>query len=81
MYADRIADPGNLGTLMRAAAGFGAAALITSPDSVDPFSPKVVRGSMGAVFALPVYTELALGDVVDELGGPAVYGSGRPRRQ
>ncbi len=59
---------------MRAAAGFGAAALITSPDSVDPFSPKVVRGSMGAVFALPVYTELALGDVVEELGGPAVYG-------
>jgi TrmH family RNA methyltransferase len=59
VYADRIADPGNLGTLMRAAAGFGATALITSPDSVDAFSPKVVRG---------------LGDVVDELGGPLVYG-------
>ena len=74
VYADRIADPGNLGTLMRAAAGFGATALITSPDSVDAFSPKVVRGSMGALFALPVYTERALGDVVDELGGPLVYG-------
>ncbi len=47
VYADRIADPGNLGTLVRAAAAFAAAALVASPGSADLFSPKVVRAEHG----------------------------------
>jgi TrmH family RNA methyltransferase len=74
VYADRLADPGNLGTLVRAAAAFAAVALITSPGSVDLFSPKVVRAGMGAVFELPLYQDATLEQVVAELGAQTVYG-------
>jgi len=82
VYADRLADPGNLGTLVRAAAAFAAAALVASPGSVDLFSPKVVRASMGAVFELPLYLDLPLAEAVAALGASRVYGlvahGGRP---
>ena len=74
VYADRLADPGNLGTLVRAAAAFAAAALVASPGSVDLFSPKVVRAGMGAVFGLPLYQDLPLEQAVAELGAQTVYG-------
>ena len=82
VYADRLADPGNLGTLVRAAAAFAAAALVASPGSVDLFSPKVVRAGMGAVFALPLYQDVPLARAVEELHAGPVYGlvahGGRP---
>ncbi|HMK91667.1 MAG TPA: RNA methyltransferase [Thermoleophilia bacterium] len=82
VYADRLADPGNLGTLVRAAAAFAAAALVASPGSVDLFSPKVARASMGAVFALPLDQGIEIERVVDELRPAAVFGlvahGGRP---
>lgn len=74
LYADGIADPGNMGTLVRAAAAFGAAALIAGPVSVDLFGAKVVRGSMGAIFALPVYRDLEVSEAVAQLEAPHVYG-------
>jgi TrmH family RNA methyltransferase len=74
VYTDRLADPGNMGTLVRAAAAFAAAALVASPGSVDLFSPKVVRASMGAVFALPLYQDVLLERAAGELGADAVYG-------
>ena len=74
VYIDRLADPGNAGTLMRAAAAFAAAALIASPGSVDLFSPKVVRAGMGAVFELPLYQDVTLERAVDELEAQVVYG-------
>jgi TrmH family RNA methyltransferase len=74
VYADRLADPGNLGTLVRAAAAFAAAALVASPGSVDLFSPKVVRAGMGAVFALPLYQDIPLARAVAELHAGPVYG-------
>jgi len=69
VYADRLADPGNLGTLLRAAAAFGATALVTSPDTTDHLAPKVVRASMGAVFALPIHAGLPLNEVQQALSG------------
>lgn len=54
LVADRIADPGNLGTLSRSAEASGADALVVTPGTVDPWSPKVVRASAGAVFRIPV---------------------------
>lgn len=54
VVADGIKDPGNLGSLMRAALGAGADALYVSPTTVDPFSPKVVRAAMGAHFRIPL---------------------------
>jgi TrmH family RNA methyltransferase len=74
VYADRIADPGNMGTLLRAAAAFGAAALVAAPGAVDLYAPKTVRASMGAVFALPLYQGVRLGDLVAQLGPERVYG-------
>lgn len=51
---DRVADPGNLGTILRSAEAAGAEAVVVTPGSVDPFNPKVVRASAGAVFHVPV---------------------------
>ena len=49
-----IADPGNVGTALRAAAAFGAASVALGPGCADPYGPKAVRASMGAIFAVPV---------------------------
>lgn len=54
VIADAIRDPGNLGTLLRAALGAGVHAVYLAPDTVDPYSPKVVRAGMGAHFRLPI---------------------------
>jgi TrmH family RNA methyltransferase len=56
LIADEIRDPGNLGTLMRTALAASADGVLLPPGTVDPFSPKVVRGAMGAHFHLPVST-------------------------
>ena len=54
LIADLIRDPGNMGTLMRSAKAMGVDGIITTPGTVDAYSPKVVRSAMGAHFALPV---------------------------
>ena len=51
---DQIRDPGNLGTLIRSALAAGVQGMILSPGCVDPYNPKVVRSSMGAVLRLPI---------------------------
>jgi TrmH family RNA methyltransferase len=56
LLADGLADPGNLGTLIRTAAAMGFAAVAVSAGSVDPTNPKVVRASAGALFQIPVMT-------------------------
>lgn len=53
-----LQDPGNLGTIMRSADGFGADAVLTLKPSVRPDNPKTVRASGGAVFRLPVFAAL-----------------------
>ncbi len=50
VVADQLRDPGNLGTLIRTAASAGAQAVLTTPGSVDLYSPKVLRSAMGAHF-------------------------------
>ena len=49
-----IADPGNVGTILRSALAFGASCVALGPDCADPYGPKAVRASMGAVFAVPL---------------------------
>jgi RNA methyltransferase, TrmH family len=49
----RVGDPGNLGTIMRAADGLGPAFVALSAGCADPTGPKALRGSMGAVFRVP----------------------------
>jgi TrmH family RNA methyltransferase len=55
LIPDQIRDPGNLGTLVRTAAAAGVQAVLLPPETVDAFSPKVVRAGMGAHFRLPVH--------------------------
>ncbi len=54
LVCDRLADPGNLGTLLRSAAAAGVDAAFLAPGTVDAFNPKVVRAGMGAHFRLPL---------------------------
>lgn len=54
LAVDGLRDPGNLGTLIRAAAAAGADGVALLPDTVDAFNPKSVRASAGAIFAIPV---------------------------
>jgi RNA methyltransferase, TrmH family len=50
----RVADPGNVGTLIRSAEALGPAFVALSPGSADPTSPKAIRASMGAIFRVPL---------------------------
>ncbi len=54
LVLDRLRDPGNLGTLLRSAAGAGVSAVYLTAESVDPWNAKVVRAGMGAHFRLPL---------------------------
>jgi TrmH family RNA methyltransferase len=49
-----VHDPGNVGTALRAAQAFGATSVAIAPGTADPYGPKAVRASMGALFAVPV---------------------------
>jgi len=71
---DGLQDPGNVGTLIRAAAAFGASAVVTSQGAADPYGPKTVRASMGALFALPVVAGVEVAEVVAGLPDAVVYG-------
>lgn len=57
LVADRVSDPGNLGTILRTAQAAGVEAVFLNPGTVDPFNPKVVRGAMGAHFHIPIIQE------------------------
>ncbi|CAN5426861.1 RNA methyltransferase [soil metagenome] len=61
-----VSDPGNAGTLIRAAAAAGAGAVVVG-GGVDPSSPKVVRSSAGSIFAVDVVDTLSAFDAVDRL--------------
>lgn len=55
LLLDGLRDPGNLGTLLRTAAAAGVEGVILAPGCVDPFNPKVVRSTMGALLRLPIW--------------------------
>jgi len=54
VYLHGVHDPGNVGAVLRSAQAFGASCVALGPGTADPFSPKAVRASMGAVFAIPL---------------------------
>jgi TrmH family RNA methyltransferase len=62
VVADRVSEPGNLGTIIRSAEAAGADAVVVTPGTVDASNPKVLRASAGAVFHVPV-VGAALADV------------------
>ncbi len=62
-----VRDPGNAGTVIRAADAAGADAVILAGECVDPSNPKVVRSSVGSLFHIPVVRSVPLADAVAEL--------------
>jgi TrmH family RNA methyltransferase len=52
VYLHGVRDPGNVGTVLRSALAFGASCVALGPGCADPYSPKAVRASMGAIFAV-----------------------------
>ena len=67
IYLSEVQDPGNAGTILRSADAFAMDAVITSPGSVDMFSPKVVRSTAGSLWHIPVFESVAIDEVL-ELG-------------
>jgi len=65
-----LADPGNVGTLLRACAALGPAAVALGPGTADPLGAKAVRASMGAVFLVPCRPLAEVAATLD--GVPAV---------
>ena len=61
-----VRDPGNVGTIIRSALAFGAASVVIGPNTADPFGPKAVRASMGAIF------DVAVARWTDPLAKPVV---------
>jgi TrmH family RNA methyltransferase len=54
VVAAGLQDPGNLGTILRSAEAFGAAGIFLTEGTVSPYNSKVVRGSAGSIFRLPL---------------------------
>jgi TrmH family RNA methyltransferase len=63
---DRIADPGNAGTVIRTADAAGAAAVVTTAGSVDVWSGKSVRASAGSVLHLPIVTGVSAESAIQQ---------------
>jgi TrmH family RNA methyltransferase len=71
-----VADPGNVGTLIRTAEAAGAGAVVCCGATADPFAPKAVRASAGSILRVPVVVDQQVDAVLDALGsaGTATLG-------
>lgn len=66
---DRVADPGNVGTVIRTAEAFGVRCVATTAGCADVFSPKVVRATAGALYRIEVAVDVDIDEVVDAARG------------
>lgn len=69
VICEEVRDPGNLGTILRAADAAGADAVILTGRTVDPFNPKVVRSTTGSLFHVPFAVDADLADAVGRARG------------
>ena len=75
LWLDRIQAPGNVGAIVRSAAGLGAASVLLSPGCADPYGAATVRGAAGAVFRIPVERDIRASEAIDRVksGGGDVW--------
>lgn len=73
IYLSEIQDPGNAGTILRTADAMGLPAVITSPGSVDFYSPKVVRSTAGSLWHTKIFTGLELEGVTKALPNHRIF--------
>ena len=64
---DTLQDPGNIGTIIRTAEAFGVKGIFVSKNSVDVYSDKVVRSTMGAIFNIPIIQECNIIQLIQTL--------------
>jgi TrmH family RNA methyltransferase len=87
VYLHGVGDPGNVGAVLRSAKAFGASSVALGPGCADPYGPKAVRASMGAIFAVPVARVESVAELPGErvaliahegevLSGPATQSAG-----
>ena len=67
VYLYQIQDPGNAGTILRSADAMGVDAVVVSPESVDMFSPKVVRATAGSLWNIPVIENVPFSELSKKL--------------
>lgn len=67
LVMETIQDPGNLGTMFRTAEGAGCSGILMSKDTVDVFSPKAVRSTMGSLYRMPFYIADSLQETILKL--------------
>lgn len=76
MALDGIANPGNMGTIIRTAEWFGITDIVCSNDCVEIWNPKVLQATMGSIFrANVVYTDLSKYLMEEKAKGIAIYGA------
>lgn len=68
VLVDSVRDPGNLGTIIRCADACGAGGVFLLPGTVDPYNPKTLRATMGAVFRVPLVRVDDPAGLVTDLG-------------
>ena len=73
IYLHEIQDPGNAGTILRTADATGFSGVITSANSVDLFSPKVVRASAGSLWHLPVAERVDIADLLSAWPNDSIF--------
>lgn len=85
LFLDELQDPGNIGTIIRTCDAFGIDGILLGEGCGDPYSPKVVRSTMGSIFRVPIYMcdntmdfllqikELGIKIVVTDLDGKPIY--------
>ncbi len=75
---DGLQDPGNVGSIVRAAEGAGASGVLTTLGTAEPYSPKAIRASMGSAFRLPIVRRVRLRPIAQRAKalGIQIYSSG-----
>lgn len=74
LYLDNIADPGNMGTILRTSEWFGITQIYISPQCVHVYNPKVVQATMGSLFRLNINV-ISLSDLIKKNSFKNIYGA------